>query len=75
MKDKKIKIAYFTILPFFQSGIADYVVDVLPSLSVYFDIDIYTNMSLSEIDPFLNKNYDIYSIEDFYQNKIQYKDI
>lgn len=39
----KKKIAYFTPLPPIESGISDYSVDILNSISVYFDIDVFTD--------------------------------
>ena len=35
------KIAFFTPLPPMQSGISDYSVDLLNTLSIYFDIDVF----------------------------------
>ena len=42
-QSKKQKLAFFTPLPPLESGIADYSVDILGSLSHFFDIDVYVD--------------------------------
>ena len=58
------KIAFFTPLPPMQSGISDYSVDILNSLSGYFNIDVFIDDTYNA-DCVLNNNIKIYNHKKF----------
>ncbi len=58
------KIAFFTPLPPIQSGISDYSVDILNSLSEYFDIDVFIDDAY-KVECDLNNNINVYNHKRF----------
>lgn len=56
----KLHVAYVSPLPPQKSGIADYSAELLPSLSQYFDLDLFTEPESEVEDIYGNKKFRIY---------------
>ncbi len=71
-KHNTIKAAYLSPLNPDKSGISDYSEDLLPYLSKYFEIDLFT--STEDIsNSFLSDNYNVYKYDEFSAKHTQYE--
>jgi len=71
IKIKKPRIAYLSPLPPEKSGIADYSAEILPELSMYYDIDLVTNLDTIS-DPYLEGSFKKIKIDDFHKYADKY---
>jgi glycosyltransferase involved in cell wall biosynthesis len=71
-KGLRQKLAYVSPLPPQKSGIAGYSAELLPELSLYYDIDVVTDHSQVD-DPWILANCQVRSVAWFRQNALRYQ--
>ncbi len=74
-KIEQKRIAFVSPLPPQKSGISDYSAELLPYLDEYFDIDIFVDQPIENINPAFTSQFSIYPWQHLLKNKSNYESV